>query len=164
MAKRPAKTDTSPVIENRRARYDYHILDTLECGIKLTGTEIKSIRNGQASLAEGFVRVEGDPRKDEHTLILHQVNIPEYPPAGPSGQHEPTRKRRLLAHKREILKLRKQTDQKGVTLIPLKIYFVRGFAKVLIGVAQGKGKADKRADIAKRDTERDIRRAMSRKL
>ena len=147
-----------PTIENRRARHDYQILEKVEVGMKLTGTEIKSIRNGRVSLNEGFVRASDSPP----SLTLHNVHISEYPPAGQLQQHEPTRSRTLLAHNREIRKLADQTREKGVTIVPLKIYFVRGMAKLLIGLARGKGKADRRQDIAKRDAERDMARAMSR--
>lgn len=148
-----------PTIENRRARHEYHIRDTLECGIKLSGTEIKSVRAGQVSLAEGYVRTTEEPP----TLMLHSVHIAEYSNAAPSQQHDPVRTRTLLAQRREIRKLAAQTREKGVTLVPLKIYFVRGRAKLLIGVGVGKGKADKRHDIAKRDAQREIDRALSKR-
>jgi len=157
-----AKNKTSthePSIENRRARHDYFIEDTLECGIKLTGTEIKSIRQGQVSLGEGYVSARDQPV----SLTLHSVHIAEYPPAGVARQHLPTRERVLLAQKREIRKLADKTREKGVTLVPLKIYFVRGRAKLLIGLARGKHRSDKREDIAKREHKRDMDRAMSRK-
>jgi SsrA-binding protein len=145
-------------IENRRARHDYSIGDTLECGIELRGTEVKSIRAGRASLAEGWIRATTEPC----SLTLHGVHVAEYPPAGPR-QHEPTRIRRLLAHKREIRKLAQAADSEGATLVPLKIYFKEGRAKVLLGVAEGRRKFDKRQDLAKREAEREMRRAMSRK-
>lgn len=148
-----------PTIENRKARHDYHIDDTLECGIRLTGTEIKSVRAGQMSLAEGFVTAREEPP----SLTLHNSHINEYPPAAKQHQHAPTRVRTLLAHRREITKLAVQTRAKGTTLVPLKVYFVRGKAKVLIGVARGKKQADKREAIAKREHQRDIDRAMSRR-
>lgn len=148
-----------PTIENRRARHEYHIGDTLECGIKLTGTEIKSVRAGQISLAEGYVRATEEPP----SLILHSVHIAEYPNASPNQQHDPVRVRTLLAQKREIRKLAVQTRERGVTLVPLKVYFVRGRAKLLVGVGVGKAKADKRHDIAKRDAQRDIDRALSQR-
>lgn len=181
----------SPTIENRKARFDYHITDTLETGMVLTGSEVKSIRDGKVSLAEGYVRVElglvnGVPRQAgrgpkaapgkrpmqrirpvEPGLWLHSVNIAEYPPAGPAGsvgQHKPTRVRKLLAHRREIQKLARQVEVKGMTIVPLKIYFKNGRAKMLIGLAQGKTRSDKRQAIAKRDAQRDIQRAMSRKV
>lgn len=161
MAKKADKADTR-TIENRKARFEYHILDTLEVGIALRGSEVKSVRDGQISLGEGYVRLESDPP----CLYLHQVNIGEYGPAGPAGnkrQHQPTRTRVLLAHKREILKLARLVEQKGMTIVPLKIYFKDGFAKLLIGVAEGKAKHDKRQSIAERQAKRDIARAMSRR-
>lgn len=186
------------VIENRKARFDYTILDTLETGMVLKGSEIKSVRDGKVSLAEGYVRVEYVPtapprgnrparestrasvlarssssaaarrtRSDGPALWLHSVNIAEYAPAGPSGsvgQHAPTRTRKLLAHKREIIKLAREVQQKGVTLVPLKIYFKAGKAKLLVGLAKGKTNVDKRQSIAKRQVDRDIARAMTRKM
>lgn len=158
--KHKSKTDNhEPTIENRRARHDYFIEDTLECGLKLTGTEIKSVRNGQVSLAEGYVRAVADPP----SLTLHGVHIAEYPPAGPARQHNPVRERVLLAHKREIRKLADKTREKGTTLVPLKLYFVRGRAKLLVGLGRGKQKADKRHAIAEREHKRDMDRAMSRR-
>jgi len=148
-----------PTIENRKARHDFFIEDTLECGVKLTGTEIKSIRAGKVSLGEGYVRATDAPI----ALVLHGVHIGEYPPAGEARQHVPTRERVLLAQKREIRKLADKTRQRGVTIVPLKIYFVRGRAKLLIGVARGKQKSDKRQDIATREARRDMDRAMSRR-
>lgn len=183
--------DHGPTIENRKARFDYHITDTLEAGIMLTGSEVKSVRGGKVSLAEGYVRVElgvvngrvkqtgrgpktnpgGRPthrvRLSEPGLWLHAVNIAEYPPAGPAGsvgQHAPTRTRKLLAHKREIAKFARQVEVKGMTIVPLKMYFKNGRAKLLIGLAQGKSHSDKRESIAKRDAQRDIQRAMSRRV
>lgn len=148
-----------PTIENRKARHDFFIEDTLECGLKLTGSEIKSVRTGQVSLGEGYVRASLTPV----SLILHGVHIAEYPNASEARQHKPTRERILLANKREIKKLVQQTLQKGYTLVPLKVYFVRGRAKLLIGVAKGKQKGDKRQSIATREHKRDMDRAMSHK-
>ncbi len=158
MAAKTKRTPNKPTIENRRARYDFFIDDTLECGIKLTGTEIKSVRNGRVSLAEGYVRATESPP----TLVLHGVHIAEYPPAGKQLQHDPTRVRTLLAHRREIRKLADKTRQKGFTIVPLKMYLVRGRAKLLIGLGQGKRRHDKRHELAKRQAEREIKRAMSR--
>ena len=146
-----------PTIENRRARHTFLIEDTLECGIKLTGTEIKSVRNGQVSLAEGYVRAAEQPR----ALVLHGVHIAEYPPAGPHRQHAPGRPRRLLAHRREIRRLADQTRHSGTTIVPLRMYFVRGRAKLLIGVARGRRKADKRRQIEARQAKRDIERVVA---
>jgi SsrA-binding protein len=155
--KKPIKT---PVIENRKVRHDYHIQDTLEVGIVLRGTEVKSIRNGQASLAEGWIRASERPIG----LALHGVHIAEYSDAGPMQQHEPTRTRVLLAHKREIAKLATFTHSQGNTLVPLKIYFSKNRAKVLVGFASGKRQADKRQDLAKKEAKRDMDRAMKRRM
>jgi SsrA-binding protein len=158
MAKDSARRPSEPVIENRKARHEFFIEDTLECGLRLTGTEIKSVRRGEVSLAEGYVRASESPLE----LTLHGVHIAEYAPAGPQRQHAPARARTLLAHSREIHKLATKVRQKGYTLVPLKIYFVRGRAKLLIGLGRGKAAADKRRSIAERDARRDIDRAMSR--
>ena len=146
------------VIENRRARHDYLIGETFECGLKLLGTEVKSIRAGRASLAEGWVRADIEPAR----LRLHGVHVAEYPPAGPR-QHEPVRTRTLLAHKKEIKELAKAQDGASSTLVPLKIYFKDGRAKLLIGVAEGRKKGDKRQDIAKKEAKRDIERELRRR-
>ncbi|MBL8762722.1 MAG: SsrA-binding protein SmpB [Phycisphaerae bacterium] len=150
--------DRGPVIENRRARYDYHITDTLETGVKLIGPEVKSVRDGKVSLAEGYVRVEDEPPE----LWMYSVNIAEYGPSGTMND-APTRTRKLLAHRREIAKLARAVQVKGMTLIPLRMYFKGSFAKVLIGLAQGKTKGDKRRAIAERDVKREIARAISRR-
>ncbi|MEM7229349.1 MAG: SsrA-binding protein SmpB [Planctomycetota bacterium] len=157
--KKKAGTTNEPSIENRKARHQYAIEETLECGIRLLGTEVKSIRAGQASLAEGYVRATEQPL----ALRLHSVHVAEYPPAGPR-QHEATRTRELLAHKREIRKLADKARQPGRTIVPLKIYFKDGRIKILIGIAVGKRKSDKRQDMAKRDAKREMDRAMSRRM
>lgn len=158
MAGKKKQTD-DPVIENRRARYDYFIHDTLETGIRLAGSEVKPIRAGNCSLTEGYVKVEPNPPR----LLLFGMTVGEYQPAG-SRQHTPDRPRLLLAHKREIEKLHRQVMQKGMTIVPLRLYFKSGFAKVLIGVAEGKAAHDKRQSIAEREAKRDIDRAMSKRL
>lgn len=145
----------TPTIENRRARHDYFINETFEVGIQLVGTEVKAVRDGNVSLKEGYVSVENEQ------LTLHNVTIGEYPPAG-SVQHAMVRRRRLLAHKREIRRLARQVDQKGVTLVPLKLYFNGSWAKLEIALATGKAQHDKRQSIKERDIDRDIRRAMSK--
>ena len=152
------KKHNSPVIENRRARHEYHIEDTLEVGIVLQGSEVKSLRNGQASLAEGWIRASQNPLR----LSLHSVHIAEYQNASTGHQHNPIRTRELLAHKREIRSL-VQFSQ-GNTLVPLKIYFLHNKAKVLVGFARGKHKSDKRQDLAKKAAEREMDRAMKRRL
>ncbi|MEM1107261.1 MAG: SsrA-binding protein SmpB [Planctomycetota bacterium] len=148
-----------PRILNRRAKHDYDISDKLEVGIKLLGTEVKSIRHGHASIAEGYVAVNIDAMH----LQLYNVDIAHYPQAGPF-QHDPKRVRTLLAHKREIKQLYGKTTAKGVTIIPLALYFKNGMAKLEIGVGVGRKQADKRQDIRKRDAENEIRKAMARKV
>jgi len=148
-----------PTIEHRRARFEYTIEETLECGMRLTGTEIKSVRMGLISLNEGFVRASEVPP----ALELHGVHIAEYPNAAEAHQHTPARTRILLAHRREIIKLAKRTKERGVTLVPLKVYFSRGRAKVLVGVGIGRKQVDKRQAIAAREAKRDIERVRARK-
>ncbi|MBK7405618.1 MAG: SsrA-binding protein SmpB [Phycisphaerales bacterium] len=157
MAKK--KSNPTPTSENRKARYDYEILETLECGIMLLGSEVKSVRDGKVSLAEGYVRVQSSPPE----LTLHSVNIAEYGPAGPTA-HQPTRTRKLLAHRKEIDHLAREVDQKGVTIVPLKMYFKDGYAKVLIGLGRGRQAHDKRQAISQRESRREIDRALSKKL
>ena len=159
MAKKSSKSN-APVIENRRARHDYSIQDTIEVGIALVGSEVKSIRAGQASLAEGWIRASERPIK----LTLHGVHIAEYQNASVNHQHDPIRTRVLLAHRREIRKLAKYTQSPGRTLVPLKLYFVNGRAKLLVGFATGKQRSDKRQDLAKRTASRETDRAMKRRL
>ena len=158
MAKKRTSNTNDRLIENRRARFDYDILETLEVGIKLYGPEVKSVRDGMVSLAEGYVRATDNPA----TLTLYSINIGHYGPAS-NFNKDPTRKRILLAHKREIKKLAKLTESKGVTIVPLKMYFKNGFAKLEIGVGKGRGKGDKRQAISERESKRDIQRAMSRR-
>ena len=149
----------APEIENRKARHDFAIEDTLECGMELLGTEVKSIRDGKISLAEGFVMARAEPP----SLEPHGVHIDEYPPAGRDRQHEPRRVRRLLAHRREIVRLATEVKAKGVSLVPLKVYFAKGRAKLLVGVGKGRKKGDKREAIAEREMRRDIEREMGRR-
>ena len=158
MAKKQQHGGNEPVIENRRAHHAYAISETLECGMKLTGTEIKSVRAGQVSIGEGYVRAEEQPL----SLRLHSVHIAEYPPAGSHRQHDPIRTRVLLAHKREIRKLAIATRSKGVSIVPLKLYFVNGRAKMLIGLGQGKKQRDKRQELKAKDAKREIERALKR--
>jgi SsrA-binding protein len=140
---------------NRRATHDYHIEDRFEAGLVLLGTEIKSIRSGQVNLRDGYVI----PRNGE--LWLMNVHIAGYEPAGRFG-HEPRRPRKLLLHRREINKLTNRTQERGYTIIPLRLYLRRGRAKLEIGLARGKRQYDKRAAIAKRDAQRQIDRALKR--
>ena len=160
MAKNSSSKGTKePVIENRKARHLYTITDTLECGIKLKGTEIKSVRSGQVSLAEGFVKATDQPI----SMTLHAVHIAEYAPAGPHRQHAPTRARPLLAHRREIQKWAIAARSRGCTIVPLKMYFVDGRAKLLVGLGIGKKSRDKRQDLKAQEAKRDIDRAMKRR-
>lgn len=158
-AKRERRVDHEPVIENRRARHDFAIEDTLECGIELLGTEVKAIRASQVTLGEGWILAEDEPPR----LSLRNVHIGPYPPAGPHRQHEPTRSRRLLAHRREIRKLAVAVRARGLSLVPLKIYFSKGKAKLLVGLGMGRRKADKRHAIAAREAKRDMDRAASQR-
>lgn len=159
MASKPRQSGT-PTIENRKARHDFAIGDTLEVGIVLTGPEVKSIRDAKVSIGEGYVRVQENPP----ALWLHGVTILEYgPAAGRPGIPKTDRTRKLLAHAREIRKLARQVDQKGMTIVPLKLYFKNGYAKLLIGVGRGKSKSDKRRAIGEREAKRAIDRAMSRR-
>lgn len=138
-------------IENRKAKFDYFIEDTYEAGIVLKGTEIKSIREGKCNLKDSYAII----RNNE--VFLLNAHISSYD-KGNLFNHEETRTRKLLLNKKEILKLRTKLDVEGYTLIPLKIYFKKGLAKVLIGIAKGKKDYDKRESIKKRDIEREIRK------
>jgi SsrA-binding protein len=148
------KSTGTPVIDNRRARHDYFIEETIEAGIALVGSEIKSVRGGRVNLTEGYVRVE---RGEAWLLNTH---ISPWPQAGTHFNHEPIRPRKLLLHAAEISRLKAQVAQKGLTLVPLKLYFVRGRAKLEIGVARGKKLYDKRDSLAERDSQREIARAV----
>ena len=151
MAKRGKGEDTIAV--NRRARFDYAIDETVEAGLVLRGTEVKSLRAGKASIAEAFATVRGD----EAWLV--QSHIPEYE-FGNRANHDPTRQRKLLVHRREIAAMAKFTQEQGRTLVPMKLYWKDGNAKVLIGFGVGKATHDKRQDLAKKDADRQIRRAL----
>ena len=137
-------------IVNRKAKYNYHIFDTVEAGIVLTGTEIKSLRLGKANIRDSYVRVKNNE------MYIINMHISSYD-NGNIFNHDETRERKLLLHKKEILKFRDKTRLEGYTIVPLKVYLVRGRAKVLIGLAKGKKNYDKREDIKKRDIERSIR-------
>jgi SsrA-binding protein len=146
------------VAENRKARHEYFITDTWEAGVVLLGTEVKSLRKGQANIAESYASIE------DGGLWLINSYVPEYQAAGAFFQHEPRRKRRLLLHKREIHKLAIAVERKGMTLVPLELYFnARGLAKVKLGLAEGKKLHDKREDAAKRDWNRQKARLMREK-
>ncbi len=138
---------------NRRARFDYDIDETIEAGLVLTGTEVKSLRAGKASLAEAFATVRGD----EAWLV--QAHIPEYA-FGNRANHEPTRRRKLLVHRREIERMARFTQEQGRTLVPMRLYWRNGKAKLLLGLGVGKARHDKRQDLAARDADRQIQRAL----
>ncbi|HET9886954.1 MAG TPA: SsrA-binding protein SmpB [bacterium] len=143
------------IAQNRRARYDYFILEAFEAGLVLTGTEVKSLRAGRASLAESYARVENGE------AILVGAHFPEYS-HGNRTNHEPTRARKLLLHKREIEQLREGLEQKGLTIVPLKLYWKNGRAKIEIALARGKKQHDRREDTAKREAQREMDRAARR--
>lgn len=140
-------------INNRKAKYDYEILDTIECGIALTGTEIKSIRNGNANLKDSYAII-----KNGEIYILN-MHISAYE-QGNIFNHEETRTRKLLLHKKEILKLQNKVTLDGNTLVPLKLYFKKNKAKILLGLAKGKKNYDKRETIKERDINREIQKQL----
>jgi len=144
------------IASNRKARHDYAILDTYEAGIVLTGTEVKSLRAGRASLVDAFASVE------DGEVWLRGMHIPEYN-QGSWTNHEPRRTRKLLLHRREIERLIGKTRESGLSLVPLSLYFAEGKVKVEIALARGKRTYDKRADLARRDADREVQRAMGRR-
>ena len=143
----------APLAQNKKARHDYQILETLEAGLVLTGTEIKSVRERRINLKDGFAQIHNGE------AWLMNVHISEYT-QGNRFNHDPLRARKLLLHKKEIQKLTGQTSEKGITIVPLKVYLKHGFAKVLLGIAKGKHDYDKRETIKKREQEREIRRTL----
>lgn len=146
------------VAENRRARFEYHITETWEAGIELKGTEVKSLRKGQANITESYASPEGGG------IMLINAHIPELQTVGKFFQHEPRRPRRLLLHKSEIKKLTDAVSRQGMTMVPLELYFNgKGRAKLKLALAQGKKLADKREAVAKRDWERQRARLMREK-
>jgi SsrA-binding protein len=148
-----AETETDPIARNRRARHDYHILETWEAGLVLTGTEVKALRNGRATISDAYAVVNSGE------VFLLNLHIAQYD-QGHQFNHEPTRTRKLLLHKKEIKKMIGAVERQGLTLIPLDMYFKRGRAKVLIGLARGKQLHDKRETERKRDDERAMARAL----
>lgn len=157
MAKDKGK-DTTPgrklVAQHKKARHDYHILDTYECGLVLTGTEVKSLRQGRASLVDGFVQIDGNE------AWLHNVHIPEYT-QGTWTNHAARRKRKLLMHRAEIDKLESKSQESGHTIVPLALYFKDGRAKVEIALAKGKKEYDKRQTLREQQDRRETDRAIS---
>jgi SsrA-binding protein len=154
-AKTPAgKDDVQVVCRNRRAFHQYHIDERLECGLVLTGTEVKSLREGQASLEDAYAKVDGGE------VWLIGGDIPEYT-MGNRMNHRPKRPRKLLLHRREIAKFAGKASERGLTLVPLQIYFRRGRAKIELAIARGKQLHDKRQDKKAAEAQREIRRAMA---
>ena len=147
-----AATSEKLVAQNRRAYHDYEILETLEAGLVLTGTEVKSLRQGKASLAEAYATVENGE------AFVRQLHIPPYE-QGNRSNPDPVRTRKLLLHRAQIVKLKRATEQKGHTLVPLRLYFSKGMAKLLVGVGRGRKSFDKRERIAERDARREVDRA-----
>jgi SsrA-binding protein len=152
----PREKGRKVVASNRKARHDYSILDTYEAGIALTGTEVKSLRAGRASLVDAFGHVT------DGEIYLHGMHIPEYA-QGTWTNHEPRRVRKLLLKRLEINRLIGKLQESGLTLVPLSVYFSDGWAKVELGLARGKKSYDKRQDLAKRDAEREMVRAVGRR-
>jgi SsrA-binding protein len=156
MAKKAKKDeeDIEVVTRNRRAHFEYEVLDRIECGIVLVGTEVKSLRDGHANLEDAYAKLEANE------LWLVGCEIPEYS-MGNRQNHKPKRVRKLLLHRREIAKFAEKSEQRGFTLIPLRLYFKQGRAKVEIAVGKGKQAHDKRQSVKKADAEREMRRAIA---
>ncbi|MFI2200575.1 SsrA-binding protein SmpB [Streptomyces sp. NPDC020192] len=142
------------IAQNKKARHDYHILDTYEAGLVLMGTEVKSLRQGRASLVDGFVQLDG------HEAWLHNVHVPEYS-QGTWTNHSARRKRKLLLHRAEIEKLESKSQETGHTIVPLALYFKDGRAKIEIALAKGKKEYDKRQTLREKQDRREADRAMS---
>ena len=151
----PRETGRKLIAQNKKARHDYAILDTYEVGLVLTGTEVKSLRAGHANLVDGYAHIR------DGEMWLAGVHIPEYT-EGTWTNHAPRRKRKVLMHRAEIDKLIGKTREGGLTLVPLRVYFSSGKVKVEIALARGKKNYDKRADLAERDSLREIERAFGR--
>ncbi|HEX3015016.1 MAG TPA: SsrA-binding protein SmpB [Desulfobacteria bacterium] len=146
-----AKEQIKVVAENRKARHDYSIEETMEAGINLTGTEVKSLRAARVNLKDSFARIENGE------ILLYQMHISPYE-QGNRFNHDPLRTRKLLMHRSEINKLAGKIKLQGLTLVPLKVYFAHGLAKIELALAKGKKQFDKRQDIAERDAKREIDR------
>ena len=144
------------IVDNRRARHDYHLFDRVEAGLVLTGTEVKSLRDGRASLQKAYAEVRGD----EAWLVGAHISVYEQ---GNRENHDPDRDRKLLLHRKELDSIAGRTRERGLTLVPTRLYFRNGRAKVELALARGKEQRDKRRDIAKRDAQRDIERALRRR-
>ncbi|HVE64561.1 MAG TPA: SsrA-binding protein SmpB [Mycobacteriales bacterium] len=152
----PKESGRKPIAQNKKARHDYSILDVFEAGMVLTGTEVKSLRAGRASLVDGYAAIK------DGEIWLHGAHIPTYT-EGTWTNHEPRRVRKLLLHREEIDRLVTKTKEGGYTLVPLQLYFKDGRAKVEIALAKGKKTYDKRADLAERQSTREVAREMTRR-
>jgi SsrA-binding protein len=150
------QTGRKLIAQNRKARHDYTILDVYEAGVVLTGSEVKSLRLGRASLVDGFATI------DDGEVFLRNVHIPEYFQASWTN-HEPRRTRKLLLHRGEILRLVGKTKESGLTIVPLSMYFENGKVKVELALARGKHSYDKRQDLARRDADLEVRKALGRR-
>jgi len=156
--KQPVVADSNEkvIARNRKARHNYLVLDTLECGIVLVGSEVKSLRNGRLSLDEAYARIKGDE------VWLVGCDIAEYTEAN-RFNHNPRRPRKLLLHRREIKRFAHRAYEKGLTLVPLQMHFKRGVAKVVLGICRGKQQHDKRESLKKNQAQRDIQRQLHRR-
>jgi SsrA-binding protein len=150
------RSDDKVVASNRKARHDFAILESYECGIQLTGTEVKSLRLGQASLVDCYARFRAGE------LWLEGLHIPPYE-QGDKRTHQPMRPRKLLVHRRELAQLQREVTEKSLTLVPLRLYFAHGIAKVELATARGKRQREKRQSIAKRDAQREAERELGRR-
>ena len=148
-----AKSGERLIVDNRRARHDYHLLERVEAGLVLTGTEVKSLRDGRASLQQAYADIRGE----EAWLVGAHISVYEQ---GNIANHDPDRDRKLLLHKKELASLAGKVAQRGLTLVPTKLYFKNGRAKVELALARGKEQRDKRRDIAKREADRQMERAL----
>jgi SsrA-binding protein len=156
MSPRDHDPDRKTVATNRKARHDYRILEEIECGVVLTGDEVKSLRSGRASIAEAYARVH------DGEVWLEGMHVPPYE-QGDKRRHLPTRPRKLLLHRRQIEKLVAQQQEQRLALVPLRVYFTHGIAKVELGVGRGKREHEKRQSIAKREQEREIAQELGRR-
>ncbi len=153
---RPSDEAEKTVASNRKARHDYEILEVIECGVVLTGSEVKSLRAGRVALTDCYARAETGE------MWLEGMNIPPYE-QGDNRTHQPVRPRKLLLHRRQIEELRSQVAERGFSLVPLRVYFTHGIAKVELAVARGKRRHEKRHAIAKREAEREVERELGRR-
>ena len=153
---KPSGDGIRVIARNKKARHNYELIEKVEAGLKLVGTEVKSLREGRCSIEEAYVRLT-----DEGAEVVG-MHIPEYR-HGNLNNHDPYRPRRLLLQKRQLRKLRQRIEEKGLTVVPTSVYFARGNAKLEIAVARGKKTVDKRADLKRRDQEREMKRALKEK-